>query len=77
LGGALFFTPRDVGWSWFFYTTTGKIPFLIRKDIMASDEAIVAVIGHEMFELAMLRSIFADGAPVEGFLAASRMDTMV
>jgi hypothetical protein len=32
---------------------------------MASDEAIVAVIGHEMFEFEMLRSIFAEGAPVE------------
>ena len=39
-----------IDWSWFFHKTTGKIPFLIRKDIMASDEAIVAVIGHEMFE---------------------------
>ena len=28
---------------------------------MASDEAIVAVIGHEMFEFEMLRSVFADG----------------
>ena len=54
-----------IDWSWFFHKKTGKIPFLIRKDIMASDEAIVAVIGHEMFELEMLRSIFAEGAPVE------------
>jgi hypothetical protein len=38
---------------------------LIRKDILASDEAIVAVIGHEMFELELLRSIFADGASIE------------
>jgi hypothetical protein len=37
-----------IDWSWFFHKKTGKIPFLIRKDIMASDEAIVAVIGHEM-----------------------------
>ncbi len=54
-----------IDWSWFFHKKTGKIPFLIRKDIMASDEAIVAVIGHEMFELEMLRTIFAGGAPVE------------
>lgn len=32
---------------------------------MSSDEAIVAVIGHEMFELEMLRSIIAGGAPIE------------
>lgn len=54
-----------IDWSWFFHKLTGKIPFLIRPDIMASDEAIVAVIGHEMFELAMLRSLFAHGAPIE------------
>jgi hypothetical protein len=44
-----------IDWSWFFHKKTGKIPFLIRKDVLASDEAIVAVIGHEMFELKMLR----------------------
>jgi hypothetical protein len=54
-----------IDWSWFFHTKTGKIPFLIRKDILASDEAIVAVIGHEMFELKMLQSIFAKGATIE------------
>jgi hypothetical protein len=54
-----------IDWSWFFHRKTGKIPFLIRKDIMASDEAIVAVIGHEMFELEMLRSIFAEGVVIE------------
>lgn len=51
--------------SWFFHKLTGKIPFLIRKDILTSDEAIVAVIGHEMFELELLRSVFEAGAPVE------------
>jgi hypothetical protein len=34
--------------SWLYHKKTGKIPFLIRKDILASDEAIVAVIGHEI-----------------------------
>jgi hypothetical protein len=54
-----------IDWSWFFHKRTGKIPFLIRRDIFASDEAIVAVIGHEMFELECLRSIFENGAPIE------------
>jgi hypothetical protein len=54
-----------IDWSWFFHKKTGKIPFLIRKDILRSDEAIVAVIGHEMFELERLRSIFEGGAPIE------------
>src|SRR5947209_5835942 len=40
-----------ISWSWFFHKKTGKIPFLIRQDILASDEAIVAVIGHEMLEV--------------------------
>jgi hypothetical protein len=54
-----------IDWSWFYHKKTGKIPFLIRKDILTSDEAIVAVIGHEMFELEKLRSTFPEGAPIE------------
>ena len=54
-----------IDWSWFFPKKTGKIPFLIRKGILASDEAIVAVIGHEVFEPQRLRSIFPDGATIE------------
>jgi hypothetical protein len=66
-----------IDWSWFFHKKTGKIPFLIRKDILASDEAIVAVIGHEMFELEMLRSIFADGATFEKWEAETSPKTSV
>ena len=60
-----------IDWSWFFHKKTGKIPFLIRKDILSSDKAIVAVIGHEMFKIERLRSVFADGAPVERWEAES------
>lgn len=42
-------------WSMLFHNQTGKIPFLIRKNVLRSDEAIVAVIGHEMYELEELR----------------------
>jgi hypothetical protein len=53
-------------WSSLFRKKTGKIPFLIRKDIMRSDEAIVAVIGHEMYELEEMRKAFGQfGAPIE------------
>jgi hypothetical protein len=53
-------------WSSLFHPRTGKIPFLIRKDILQSDEAIVAVIGHEMFELEEMRKAFGEqGAPIE------------
>ena len=44
-----------IGWEWFIHEKTGKIPFLIREDVLGSDEAIVAVIGHEMYELERLR----------------------
>lgn len=63
-----------VYWSWLFHKKTGKIPFLIRKDIMQSDEAIVAVIGHEMYELERLREAFGDGAPIEHWDAETRPD---
>ena len=43
-----------------FTSVTDKIPFLIRKDMMESDEAIVAVIGHEMYELEEIRKAFAE-----------------
>jgi hypothetical protein len=34
---------------------TKKVPFLIRQDIFASDEAIIAVIAHELYELENMR----------------------
>lgn len=62
-------------WSSLFHRQTGKIPFLIRKDILSSDEAIVAVIGHEMFELEAMRKAFAEkGAPIEHWLAEAHPD---
>lgn len=39
----------------------GKVPFIIRRDIMQSDEAIVAVIGHEMHELQRLTPLLKEG----------------
>ncbi len=62
-------------WSMLFHKHTGKIPFLIRKDIMQSDEAIVAVIGHEMCELEEMRMAFGEeGAPIEEWLAEAHPD---
>ncbi len=63
-----------IDWSWFFHKKTGKIPFLIRRDILNSDEAIVAVIGHEMFELEKLREVFTKGAPIEHWVAETCKD---
>jgi hypothetical protein len=40
------------------YNRFGAIPFLIHPEVLESDEAIVAVFQHEMFELAELREVF-------------------
>jgi hypothetical protein len=39
---------------------TGKIPFIVRDDIFDSDEAIVAVFAHEMYEIEELRPILEE-----------------
>lgn len=39
----------------------GKVPFVIRRDIMESDEAIVAVICHELHELQRLMPLLHEG----------------
>ena len=44
------------------YNRFGKIPFLVHPDVLSSDEAIVAVFEHEMFELSRLREVFLSSA---------------
>ena len=48
-----------IQWSDLYHDVTGKIPVIIREDILASDEAIVAIFTHEMHELNALRQLFA------------------
>ena len=56
-------------WSDLVNNLTGKVPFLVRRDILTSDEAIVGVFGHEMYELEALRSILKEGkTPIEHFI---------
>lgn len=63
-------------WYSLFHKQTGKIPFLIRQDILRSDEAIVAVIGHEMYELEKMKSAFGkNGAPIEHWQAEAHPDS--
>jgi hypothetical protein len=50
-----------VYWTDLVHDKTGKVPFLLRPDILASDEAIVAVIAHEMYELERLRPLLQEG----------------
>jgi len=42
------------------------IPVKIRRSVLCSDEAIVAVIAHEMFELNALRNIFEERETIPG-----------
>jgi len=46
-----------VYWRDFVHHLTGKVPFIVRPDILKSDEAIVAVVGHEMYELEVIRKL--------------------
>jgi hypothetical protein len=39
----------------------GQVPFILRRDILRSDEAIVAVIAHEMHELNGLIPLLREG----------------
>ncbi len=40
------------------YNREGKIPFRIHPDVLVSDEAIIAVFRHEMYELSLFRKVF-------------------
>src|SRR5437016_9175941 len=46
-----------VRWSDLVNALTGKVPFRVQSEILRSDEAIVGVFGHEMFELKALRGM--------------------
>jgi hypothetical protein len=54
-GGAI------VYWSDLVHDKTKKVPFRIWDGILKSDEAIVAVFAHEMYELGELRPILQEG----------------
>lgn len=53
-----------VHWSDFVHDLTGRIPFVVRRDIMASDEAIVAVFTHEIYEIEALRRMLTGGRTI-------------
>jgi hypothetical protein len=50
-----------VHWSDLVHDKTAKVPFRIWDGILKSDEAIVAVFGHEMYELERLRPLLRRG----------------
>ena len=52
---------EPVQWSELVHDLTGKVPFLIRPDVLNSDEAIVAVLAHEpCYALPTSRNLLVD-----------------
>jgi hypothetical protein len=44
------------------YNKDGRIPFRVHSDVLTSDEAIVAVFRHEMYELSLIMEVFTQSA---------------
>jgi hypothetical protein len=44
------------------YNKDERIPFQVHPDILTSDEAIVAVLQHETYELSLMREVFVQFA---------------
>jgi hypothetical protein len=64
-----------VHWTDLVHDRTGKIPFRIWPEILKSDEAIVAVLAHEMFELEKLRPLLQEGMlTIDALIAHTRPD---
>jgi hypothetical protein len=55
-------TGEKVYWSDLIHDETGKIPFQVWPGILKSDEAIVAVISHELYEIEKLRPFLQRGS---------------
>jgi len=64
-----------VYWSDIVHDKTKKVPFRIWKGILKSDEAIVAVFGHEMYELQRLRPLLGrENVTIGEFIAMTCPD---
>ncbi|MBI3409597.1 MAG: hypothetical protein HY040_14750 [Planctomycetes bacterium] len=62
-----------VYWNDLVHDKTGKVPFRVWPGILGSDEAIVGVLAHEVFELEMLRPLLEQGVTmIEDFIAHTR-----
>ncbi len=50
------------------FNKDGRIPFQVHSDVLTSDEAIVAVFQHEMYELSLIREVFIElvGGSMDG-----------
>ena len=50
----------EITWETCLHRRTGKIPVRIRPRVLESEEMIVAVIAHELYEVVHLRAAFAE-----------------
>ena len=66
----------EVRWTDLVNDRTGRVPFIIRPDILKSDEAIVAVFAHELQELEGFRKIVGRQGwiTIEAFVANHAWD---
>lgn len=68
-------TGSIVRWTDLVHDRTGRVPFRLWPEILKSDEAIVAVFAHEMFELEALRPLLREGKiTIDDFIAHTRPD---
>ena len=65
-----------VSWSDLVHDRTGKVPIVIRPDVLQSDEAIVAVFAHELHEIEGFRKIVSRrrSISIEEFIANHAWD---
>lgn len=64
-----------VRWSDMVHDKSRKVPFRIWVEVLKSDEAIVAIFAHEMYELAKLRPLLQQGdVTIEQFIAMTCPD---
>jgi hypothetical protein len=66
----------EVRWSDLVNHSTGKVPIIIRPDVLQSDEAIVAVFAHELHEIEGFRRIIRrrGSISIEEFIANHAWD---
>lgn len=66
----------EVRWSDLVNARTGRVPIIIRPDILESDEAIVAVFAHELHEIEGFRKIVGrrGSISIEEFIANHAWD---
>ncbi|WP_159670792.1 hypothetical protein [Andreprevotia sp. IGB-42] len=69
------YKPNDwIEWDDFYHPGTGKIPVRVNAALLNSDEALVAHLSHEMYELNSLRDIFEANS---GALRAKHLDQLI